>query len=154
MGILINLFKDIFKFVCFINVVISLLINWKLWFCLSIIIDIGINIINRIILGLLMNFSLDAILVIYINRISIPPTRIRNRIYENQKFEFIFPVISLIRIVCNSKISPIDRGWFIIVNIIVIVMLNDNSVIISRSSLIKILILEISDKFRIFSWCF
>jgi hypothetical protein len=32
-----------------------------------------------------LNFSLDAILVMYINRISIPPIIIKNKIYEYQK---------------------------------------------------------------------
>lgn len=47
--------------------------------------------------------------------------------------------------------NPIDRGWFIIKNVIVKYKFIDMIVvIISRSSLIKILILEINDKFIYF----
>lgn len=48
-----------------------------------------INSSNGVIVQILMfilNFSFDAILVIYINKISIPPIIIKNKIYENQKF--------------------------------------------------------------------
>lgn len=54
-------------------------------------------------------------------------------------------------IVCINKTNPIDRGWFIIKNVIVKYKFIDMIVvIISRSSLIKILILEINDKFMYF----
>lgn len=69
---------------------------------------------------------------------------IRNIIYENQNVKFITPVTNETKIVCISKIDPIDSGWFIngkikigIINIIIY---------ISENSLFKILILEINDK--------
>lgn len=57
------------------------------------------------------NFSLDAILVIYINKISIPPTITKNSKYEIQKFNDINPVIRAIKIVWINKFNPIDNGW-------------------------------------------
>jgi NADH-ubiquinone oxidoreductase chain 4L len=111
----------------------------------------GINTDIIIALLLILNFSFDAILVIYMNRINIPPTIIKNRMYENHIFWFMFPVIIEIMIVCINRINPIDRGWFIIKNVIVKYKFTDMIVvIISRSSLIKILILEINDKFIYF----
>lgn len=85
-----------------------------------------------------MNFSFEAILVIYINRISIPPIITRNKIYENQKFWYKFPDINVIVIVCRSKINPVDKGCFIIINAMVNNIFIDISIIIiSRNSLIK-----------------
>lgn len=46
-----------------------------------------------------LNFSLEAILVMYINKINIPPIMIRVRMYEYQKLLFKQPVISLVVIV-------------------------------------------------------
>jgi len=97
----------------------------------------GMIIVIDEIFKFVLNFSFEAILVIYMNKINIPPTIIRNRMYENHIFWFMFPVISLTVMVCISSINPIDRGWFIIVNIIVIIRFAVIIiVIISRSSLI------------------
>lgn len=57
------------------------------------------------------NVSLEAKEATYINRTSIAPRKIRNRIYENQK-EFIDkPAITHTIIVCVSNIRPIAKGW-------------------------------------------
>lgn len=57
----------------------------------------------------------------------------------------------LINIVCNNKVNPIANGWFIWININLV--MNDNIYIIwiiSRGSLYKILILGINEKIIIF----
>lgn len=74
--------------------------------------------------------------------------------YEYQEL-IIDDVIDIIN-VWSNKINPIDIGWFIIKNriFIIIIMLWKINCIISRNSLIKILILEINDKEILFSWCF
>lgn len=54
------------------------------------------------------NFSFEAILVMYLIKTSIPPTMIRNMMYEYQKLRFVSPKISAIftnffeRIISNS----------------------------------------------------
>jgi hypothetical protein len=48
--------------------------------------------------------------VIYINKINIPPIKIKNKEYENQKFIFIEPEKSVIHKVCVINIKPIDKG--------------------------------------------
>lgn len=72
--------------------------------------------------------------------------------YENQKFLFIIPEIIEIIIVWISKIILSDNGCFININK-VLKKNNKYNIIdwkISRNSLIKILILEINDKYEYF----
>lgn len=52
----------------------------------------------------------------YMNKISIPPIKIKKRIYDNQKFFLIIPVSIQVKIVWISKIKPKDIGCFICVN--------------------------------------
>lgn len=80
--------------------------------------------------------------------------KIINNIYEYQ--ELIIEDLIDINNVCNSKINPIDIGWFIIRKSIFIIVIKKWKIncIISRNSLLKILILEINDKENLFSWCF
>lgn len=135
-GKLINLFNIIsIGYVVFIFVV-SLVDSLKLKIFLTIILTIrgiGIIIIN---LRFVLNFSFEAILVIYINRTNIPPTITRNKIYENQKFWYRLPDNNLIAIVCINKINPVDNGCFIEIKSIENSKFNDISpIIISRSSL-------------------
>lgn len=86
------------------------------------------------------------------NKINIPPIKIKNKIYENQKDFDKRPVIKQVRIVWKSKINPILRGWDIWVKIILLINKINIVIIciISGDSLIKILILEINDKFYSF----
>lgn len=56
------------------------------------------------------NFSLDATLVMYMNKTNIPPTIIRNKIQEYQKFTLKNPVTKEIKTVCAIIINPIDMG--------------------------------------------
>lgn len=79
-------------------------------------IDIDVLIIKIILLNL--NFSFDAILVMYINKTNIPPTIIRNVMYEYQNLGFINPEDMVINNVSASRINPIDMGWESIMNII------------------------------------
>lgn len=60
-----------------------------------------------------LNISFDAIEVIYINKINIPPKKIKNNEYENQKVFVIIPVNNAIIIVWIINNTPIDKGWFI-----------------------------------------
>lgn len=72
----------------------------------------------------ILNISLEAIDVIYINKINIPPKKIRNNEYENQKDLVNSPVNKAIVIVWIINIIPIERGWFIIVNEILVIIKN------------------------------
>lgn len=64
------------------------------------------------------NFHLKEILkisfedkeVIYINKINIPPIKIRKSEYENQKLRFIEPEKRETHKVLIIKINPIDKG--------------------------------------------
>lgn len=60
-----------------------------------------------------LNISFDAIDVIYINKINIPPKKIKNNEYENQKVFVKIPVNNAIKIVWVINNNPIDSGWFI-----------------------------------------
>lgn len=62
---------------------------------------------------MILKISFDAKEVIYINKISIPPKKIKNKEYENQKLILNDPVIKEIIKVWIIKINPIDKGWFI-----------------------------------------
>lgn len=94
---------------------------------------VNIGMINTFLSNL--NFSFEAILVIYMNRISIPPTIIRNRMYENQKFWLKFPVIKLTKMVCKRRIKPIDNGCLINKNVSEAIVLRVIRIIISGNSL-------------------
>lgn len=92
---------------------------------------------------------MEAIDVIYINKINIPPKKIKNKEYENQKDLFIIPENKEIKIVCIISINPIDKGCFMKKKI----KENINKVkrkifckIKSENSLYKILILGINEK--------
>lgn len=80
-----------------------------------------------------LNFSFDAILVIYITNTSNPPIMIINNIYEYQNLEFINPPIIAIIVVFVNKINAIDKGCFIIINRVeIIIKTKVNLVIIQR----------------------
>ena len=82
------------------------------------------------------------------NNTNIPPTKIKNKIYENQNLLVINPVIQQIVTVWINNIIPILNGWLICIKINLNNKVNvyNISCIISRNSLLKILILEIKDK--------
>jgi hypothetical protein len=71
------------------------------------------------------NISFDASLVMYINRTSIPPIMIMNRMYENQNLLYIVPLMRHTIVVCISSISPMASGCFICVNISLVIVLID-----------------------------
>lgn len=60
-----------------------------------------------------LNISFEAIDVIYINKINIPPKKIKNKEYENQKDFVNKPVNRAMQIVWIINKIPIDKGWFI-----------------------------------------
>lgn len=92
------------------------------------------------------NISLDASLVMYINSTNIPPIMIMNRMYENQKLLYIVPLIRHTIIVCIRSISPMAIGCFICVNIILVTVLIDiNSFVMSGGILFKMLVLGINE---------
>lgn len=95
-----------------------------------------------------LNFSFDANEVMYINKISMPPIKIKNKEYENQKVFIINPVIIQVKIVWFINPKPIDIGWFMLKNIIEFKIKQKNNKYskISENSFIKILILGINDK--------
>lgn len=68
--------------------------------------------------------SFEANLVIYKNKINIPPIIIIKIIYENQNEYENNPIINEILIVWIIKINPIDIGWFKNINVRVIVKFN------------------------------
>lgn len=91
--------------------------------------------------------SFDANLVMYMNRTSIPPRNTRNKMYGNQNFWFIIPLIVHVNIVCIIVIIPMAIGCFICVNSILIDVLEITIVfMISECSLIKMLVLGINDR--------
>lgn len=51
------------------------------------------------------------------NKTNIPPKKIKNNVYENQKVFTINPVITQIKNVCINKIIPIAKGCFICIKI-------------------------------------
>lgn len=96
-----------------------------------------------------LNCSFEAIEVMYINKINIPPKKIKNNEYENQKVFVINPENNTIIIVWIINIRPKDRGWVIEKN------KNDDIIkniikrvckIKSENSLFKILILGINEE--------
>lgn len=60
-----------------------------------------------------LNISFEAIDVIYINKINMPPKKIKNKEYENQKDFVNKPVNRAMQIVWIINKIPIDKGWFI-----------------------------------------
>lgn len=76
--------------------------------------------------------------------------------YENQNEKNIDPLNIQVKNVWIIKIKPIERGCFNCINIILIIIIVNiiNIIKISRSSLFKILILEINEKEFLFSWSF
>ncbi|GHU52307.1 hypothetical protein FACS189496_2230 [Bacilli bacterium] len=82
----------------------------------------------------------------YINSTSIPPIMIMNRMYENQNLLYMVPLIIHVIMVCRSSIIPIASGCFICVAIILVIILVDiNSLVISGGILFKMLILGINE---------
>lgn len=86
----------------------------------------------------------------YINKISIPPKKIRKREYENQNVFVKVPVNKEIMIVWHINKIPIESGWFIKKNKKEEIV-NNNKIkfwVISDSenSLLKILILGINEE--------
>lgn len=92
------------------------------------------------------NISFEASLVMYMNKTSIPPTMIMNRMYENQNLLYIVPLIRHTSIVWASNIIPIAMGCFIWVNVILVIILADISAfVMSGGILLKMLILGINE---------
>jgi hypothetical protein len=92
------------------------------------------------------NISFDASLVMYINSTSIPPIMIIKRMYENQNLLYMVPLIRHVIMVCMSSIIPMASGCFICVNIILVIILIDIiSFVISGGILFKILVLGINE---------
>jgi hypothetical protein len=77
------------------------------------------------------NISFDASLVMYINSTSMPPIMIMNRMYENQNLLYIVPLTRHVSTVWTSNIIPIARGCFICVNISLVIIPADSSVLMS-----------------------
>jgi hypothetical protein len=87
------------------------------------------------------NVSFDARLVIYIYSNNIPPIMIMNRMYENQNLPYIVPLMSHTILVSISSISPMAIGFFICVNInLVIVLIDISTFVMSGGILFKILV--------------
>lgn len=76
--------------------------------------------------------------------------------YENQYVLINNPDNKHIKNVWDKIIKPIDKGWFKKIIIIEIISMNvdKNIFVISKNSLIKIIILEIIDKDFLFLWSF
>lgn len=77
-----------------------------------------INIKIKVKFKFIENFSLDAILLIYMNNTIIPPIIIKNVIMGNQAVVIILFIKRVVYIVCINRIVPIDIGVFIIGSII------------------------------------
>lgn len=139
-----------FKFK-FIHSMLFIFINW------IIIIKINIKKINIFNLNNDLNNSLEAILDTYMNKTNNPPKKVNIRIYENQYVLIIIPDNKQVNMVCNKIINPIVNGLFKN-NIIIEIEINLKEKIIfiinSKSSLNKIIILEIIDKDILFLWSF
>lgn len=102
-----------------------------------------------------INFSLEAILLIYMNRISNPPINIRKRIIVIQDFSMFNDIKIVDKVVCVSRRIPIDIGVFKVgmihdINIIPLIII----ILISTNILIKILVLDIKDIEILFCWSF
>lgn len=92
------------------------------------------------------NFSFEAILLIYINKISNPPINIKKVIIDIQEAVIILDRVIVIKVVWTSSNIPIDMGIFIVgiiieMNIIVLIII----IFISANILIKILVLDTKD---------
>lgn len=100
-----------------------------------------------------LNTSFEAIEVIYINKINIPPKKIKNKEYENQKDLVKSPENKEIKIVCVINKIPIESGWFINVNKkaeIINRKIIRFCIILTENSLFKILILGINEELLLF----
>lgn len=80
------------------------------------------------------------------NNTNIPPKKIRNNTYANQNLWDNIPLTIHIIIVWINNIKPIARGWFICVNIILVVNMMIKILLISENSLFKILVLGINEE--------
>lgn len=81
-----------------------------------------------------------------------PPRKIKNKIYANQNVEERWPTIRHVNRVWMIMFKVIDKGWFSCIKINEdMIMKLIISIVISESSLIKILILGIKDKVYFFS---
>lgn len=97
------------------------------------------------------NISFDASLVMYINNTSIPPIMIMKRMYENQNLLYMVPLIRHVIVVCRSSIIPMASGCFICVNIILVIILVDiSSFVISGGILFKMLVLGTNEMACVF----
>lgn len=80
-----------------------------------------------------VNFSLDAILLMYINKINNPPINIKNIIIVIQDDFIIFDKKIVVKVVCNNNNTPIISGVLIaiitveihIISLIVNVLINN-----------------------------
>lgn len=90
------------------------------------------------------------------NNTNKPPKKTKNKIYENQYELMIIPLNKHVNIVWIKIINPIDKGWLRNnINKENNIIINDKIIfIISKNSLIKIIILEIIDKEFLFLWSF
>lgn len=103
----------------------------------------NINIINNIKIIFNLNFSFDAILLIYINRISRPPISIRNIIIAIHDISIILETMHVEIKVKEININPIDIGVFKLGRIKeIIISIFINKSLIPANNLIKILVLE------------
>ena len=92
------------------------------------------------------NISFDAILVMYINSTNIPPIMGINRMYETQNFLYIFPMMRHTIVVCINSISPMAVGYFICVNVnLIIVLINISNFVMSEVNLCKMLVFGINE---------
>lgn len=55
-----------------------------------------------------------------------PPKKIKNKIYENQKDWLINPAPKQIKQVWNNKVKPIDNGWIKRVNNKLVIIISGN----------------------------
>jgi hypothetical protein len=86
------------------------------------------------------------------NNTNIPPTKIRNKIYENQNLWCNDPLIIHIIIVWSINIDPIANGCFICVKrALKIILIFMSVIVISECSLGKMLVLGIDDKIFLLS---
>ena len=76
------------------------------------------------------------------------PKNNKNKIYENQNLFVINPDIKQTNVVWISKVNPMAKGCFMFIKIKLKINKRDIKIhcIISKGSLIKILILGINDK--------
>lgn len=96
-------------------------------------------IIVNVMLIFILNFSFDAILLIYVNKISSPPIIIKNVIIGNHEELVDLFINMIIIVVWISNEIPIDIGFFnikLIIDVIIVIFIIIN--FISVSILFKI----------------